>query len=95
MNEISEVDEGNAHMGVDTDELENFLHDAIREDPDYKTLEELEHQGYLLPRDHYKRLNKDSDVAIINDYLQDKTEVDFRSRIRMSKRGLMAVYNEI
>ncbi|GAN02544.1 hypothetical protein MAM1_0023c01988 [Mucor ambiguus] len=61
MNTISEVDERNQNTRVDTEELEQLLFDAIKEDPNYKKLEELKHHRYMLPRDHYKQRNKDGD----------------------------------
>jgi hypothetical protein len=71
------------------------LDDGIKADPDYKKLEELEHHRYLLPRDHYKQRKYDDDVALINEFIQDKHESDFRRIVRMSKRGFLALHEEI
>ncbi|GAN01705.1 conserved hypothetical protein [Mucor ambiguus] len=95
INAINEVDERDNNMSVDTEELEQLLHDGIKADPNYKKLEELEHHRYLLPRDHYKQRNYDDDVALINEFMQDKSEGEFRRIIRMSKRGFLALHEEI
>ncbi|KAK4513972.1 uncharacterized protein ATC70_005979 [Mucor velutinosus] len=95
MNTISEIDERNKSIHVDTEELEKLLNEAIIEDPSYKELKELEQLRYLVPRDHYKRRDKAHDIAIEEEYMQKKTEVDFRRCIRTSKMGFLALYEEI
>ncbi|GAN11921.1 hypothetical protein MAM1_1283d11549 [Mucor ambiguus] len=97
VNTISEIDERHKSIRVvDTEELKQLLQNAIKEDPDYKKLEELDHYRYLLPRDHHKKKqNKDGDVALLHEFIQNKSEVEFRRNIRMGRRGFLALYEEI
>jgi hypothetical protein len=93
-NKISEIDERNKNIHVDTEELGKLLNEAIVEDPSYQKLQDLEQQRYLVPRTHYKRRDKPHDAALEDEYFQ-KSEVDFRRCIHMSKKAFLALYEEL
>ena len=82
-------------MQVYTKRLEDIFNKAITEDSDNKRLEELKSATrYMLPRDSYKRRNIVDDVAFEEEFFE-KSEVEFRRSVRMSKACFLALYEEI
>ena len=94
INELNSLNDSTKNIQIDTKRLEDILNKAITEDSDNKRLEELESTRYMLPRDSYSRRSIADDIAFEEEFFE-KSEVEFRRSVRMSKACFLALYKEI